>query len=271
MLHAAAGRIVAEHDGRFPRSRDAVLALPGVGPYTGGAILSIAFDRPEPIVDGNIERVFARLTALDENVKAAPGRDAVWALASEHVKRGHKEGFSPSDLNQALMELGATVCTPVSPACDDCPVRRHCTARRSDSVHQYPVLPARAKTREKRYRFVALRDGKQRILLVRRREGDSTSLLPGGLWELPHAEPSGLSALADQVGVPVRHTGKTLTRRHSIMNYRLTLELRSGLSDSPVNQTPNRRWFTLEQAGKAAIASATRKLLLALETSGRQA
>ncbi|MCA8914288.1 MAG: A/G-specific adenine glycosylase [Planctomycetes bacterium] len=271
MLHTAAQRIVAEHAGRFPATRGAVIALPGVGPYTAGAILSIAFNQPEPIVDGNVERVFARLAALDQNVKAGPGRQAVWALATEHVRRGHSEGHAPSALNQAVMELGAVVCLPNNPLCADCPVRRHCKAHKAGEVDRFPVLPGRAAKHDRKYRFVALRDADARVLMVRRAEGDDSSLLPAGMWELPHTDATDPDGRLAGIGVPVRIAEDLLTRRHTIMNYRLTLELLTGAPAARVRTSANRRWFTLEEAEAAAISSATRKLLRALAAPVRDA
>lgn len=256
MLHAAARQIVARHNGRFPRERNALLELPGIGPYSAGAILSIAFDQPEPIVDGNVERVFSRLAAIAQDVKGKAGREAIWQLAREHVETGHTEGHSPSALNQALMELGAILCLPAAPDCAGCPVHKHCAARKAGQEREFPVLPARAKPTQRRLRFIAPRDENGRVLLVRRPEGDGSSLLPAGLWELPQLEE------ADKLGMVKR--GKPVTRSHSIMNYRLQLAARNAAPQGTIEETTNRKWHTAEQARQAAMSSATRKLLEAL-------
>ncbi len=256
MLHAAARQVVQRHNGRFPREREALLELPGIGPYSAGAILSIAFDQPEPIVDGNVERVFSRLAAVAHDVKSRAGREAIWQLAREHVEKGHAEGHSPSALNQALMELGAMVCLPAAPDCAACPVRGHCAARKAGREREFPVLPARAKAKSKRYRFIAPRDDNGRVLLVRRPEGDSSSLLPAGLWELPQQE------AAETLGISMR--GRPVTRAHSIMNYRLQLSARNAKPQGTIKETTDRKWHTAQQADQAAMSSATRKLLQAL-------
>lgn len=264
MLHAAARRIIRLYGGRFPRDRASVLDLPGVGRYTTGAILSIAFNQPEPIVDGNVERVFARLHALGDSVKSKSGREFIWQVATEHVERGNAEGHKPGDLNQALMELGATVCKP-EPECKACPVRRWCKAFKANDVDHYPVLPARAKPKPKRYLFAAVRDDAGRVLLVKRGRDDRSSLLPVGMWELPHAEWKGSmqkawSMIETAHGLEVSITGKPASCRHAIMDYRLTLAVQpcTGVA-------ANGTWFTLNEARNAAIASATRKLLDCLE------
>ncbi|MCB9893145.1 MAG: A/G-specific adenine glycosylase [Planctomycetes bacterium] len=258
MLHRAAQQIVELHKGRFPETREHALNLPGIGPYTAGAILSIAFDQPEPIVDGNVERVFSRLNAFGQDMKSVSGRNAVWQFATSHVQDGHAEGHSSSALNQALMELGATICTPSSPDCEACPVAMDCAARREGRVDQFPRVQPRAARRERTYHFLAVRDRRSRILLVRRPEADTSSLLPAGMWELPQADS------AATAGIRIRATGTPATRKHAIMDYRLTLRVQPGVADGPIRPTSNRRWFTPEEAERAAIASATRKLLHAL-------
>jgi A/G-specific adenine glycosylase len=262
MLHDAARVVVAQHGGRLPADHAALLTLPGIGRYTAGAIASIAFDQPAAIVDGNIERVFARLTALPDNVKAAGGK-AIWQLANEHVTRGVVEGHSASALNQALMELGATVCKP-TPACPACPVKRWCASYKAGAADQYPVLPARKAAVQRRYLFALVRDADGRVLLSRREAGDASSLLPGGLWELPHTEQKrgsrqAWAAIQGALGATLTPTGKPVTRAHAIMRYKLELVAQPCTGDVPVRNDV--RWFTLEAACKAAIASATRKLL----------
>jgi A/G-specific adenine glycosylase len=253
MLHAAAGEIVRRHRGRFPSRFEDVIALPGIGRYTAGAILSIAYNQPQPIVDGNVQRVFARLNASNADA---------WPAAGQHVISGAAEGHTPSELNQALMELGATVCTP-RPHCDDCPVRRHCRALKAGAIAEFPARKQRPQARETHYLFAAVRDARKRVLLVRRPEDDNTSLLPGGLWELPHVPHDGqaLRALSSALGAELTAAGAAATRRHSIMRYRLNLTLQPcTTAGTPVQG----KWFTAGQAREAAIASATRKLLDAM-------
>ena len=264
MLHAAARLVADNHAGRLPSTPDELLALPGIGRYTAGAILSIAFDRPEPIVDGNVERVFARLNAANLASKAS------WEFARAHVQEGTAQGLRPSDLNQGLMELGATVCTPANPRCDGCPVRAHCRALETGTVEDYPTMKARVNPRRKRYLFAALRDDRGRVLLVRRATDDRASLLPGGLWELPHgnlkgAKKAALKSLAQQWALSLVADGGSSKRSHSIMNFKLDLVVQPCRPGADVPTTADCRWFTLTSARNAAIASATRKLLDAVD------
>ncbi len=125
-MHQAAKKIVDEHGGSFPEQSADVFALPGIGRYTGGAILSIACNQPLPILEGNTVRVFSRLTALRTDVKSKAGVETLWDIATALVPEKQ-----PGKFNQAAMELGALVCKPINPACDVCPVRKQCQAYQS--------------------------------------------------------------------------------------------------------------------------------------------
>jgi A/G-specific adenine glycosylase len=177
-LKRAAEQVVTRFAGRVPDGVDILRELPGVGRYTAGAIASIAFGHPAPIVDGNVARVFARLLGLREPIESSAVKARLWEEAGRLA-----DGPSPGDLNQALMELGARVCTPRAPRCDSCPVSRFCDARAAGDAES---LPVRAPKREpKQLHTVAalvLRRGK--ALAVQR---PAKGLL-GGLWELPGGE-----------------------------------------------------------------------------------
>jgi A/G-specific adenine glycosylase len=178
-LKAAAEQVVTRFGGRVPDGAEALQSLPGVGRYTAGAVASIAFDRPAPIVDGNVARVLARLRGIREPIEGAAVRARLWAEAA-----GLAAGPAPGDLNQALMELGATLCTPRAPRCGACPVSRDCVALAAGDAES---LPRRAPRRAPRlvHGVAALLLRRGRALAVRRpaRVG-----LLGGLWELPGAE-----------------------------------------------------------------------------------
>ena len=135
-LHEAAGQIVREHAGVFPEDSAEALALPGVGRYTAGAILSIAYGRPEPILDGNVIRILSRWLRLGPEIP----QSHLWTLAEDLVPEER-----PGDFNQAMMELGATVCTPRSPSCLLCPVQERCEARAEGTPERYPAPKAKEK------------------------------------------------------------------------------------------------------------------------------
>ena len=169
-------RVVAGKGGAVPGDRDSLLAVPGIGKYTAGAIASIAFGQAVGLVDGNVARVLARLFALDEDMRKGGMRTAE-ALADLIVARG-----DPGAWNQALMELGATVCTPRSPSCEACPLASMCRARAEGRVAELPVLSARtAPTSQRVQSVVAVRPADGAILVARRRP----DRLFGGLWEPP--------------------------------------------------------------------------------------
>src|SRR5262245_56574691 len=135
-LREGAIKVMERHRGMVPGDRDSLLALPGVGAYTAGAIASVAFGRPEPVVDGNVKRVFSRLFAIKGNGAAVEKKH--WRIARSLV-----EGPHPGELNQALMELGATVCTPRSPECKRCPIAKTCRARELGRQASFPATVAR--------------------------------------------------------------------------------------------------------------------------------
>jgi A/G-specific adenine glycosylase len=193
-LHAAARAVVAEHDGVLPRDAAGLVRLPGIGRYTAGAVASIAFDEPAPIVDGNVARVLARLHALTASPKSAAGSRRLWTWAAELVR-----GPQPGELNQALMELGALVCTPRSPQCPTCPVRRHCRAGRSGRAERFPPAAKRPRRALLAVAFLWHRSAAG-VWLVRR----PPTGLWAGLWELPSAHgPRARRELEERLGVPL--------------------------------------------------------------------
>jgi len=177
-LHAAAKAIVEQHGGNVPSSYDTLASLPGIGPYTAGAVASIAFGIAVPAVDGNVIRVIARLFRFREDVTNAAARRRIGVLAAQLVSPD-----VPGAFNQAMMELGATICKPTSPACDQCPLERQCMARLAGEERQIPISRGRRPARIVPVAF-ALIESKGRVLLVRRQAGE----LLGGLWALPGGE-----------------------------------------------------------------------------------
>jgi A/G-specific adenine glycosylase len=173
MLHAGAKVVAESHGGRIPETVDALVSLPGIGRYTAGAIASIAFGRAEPVVDGNVVRVVARIFGIAREV--SPSDAEIWSVAGALA-----QGARPGDLNQALMELGATVCAPEGPRCDACPVRERCDARARGAIDAIPLL-----AKKKRPPVVAMSalvvTKRDAVLLLRRRDDG----LFGGMWEPP--------------------------------------------------------------------------------------
>jgi A/G-specific adenine glycosylase len=173
-LHAAAREIAAA--GAFPATLEGLLALPGIGAYTAAAVASIAFGIAAPVMDGNVERVLSRCLALDEDPRAAGARRQLLAAAAELL-----DPRRPGDSNQALMELGATLCSPRNPKCLLCPLRSGCRAAREGDPERYPV-PKMKRASERLRLLVAVVEDASGVLLFRRPEG---SALLAGTWELP--------------------------------------------------------------------------------------
>jgi len=177
-LHAAARLCVERFGGRVPATVEELLELPGVGRYAAGAIASIAYRVRAPILDGNVARVLARLFAIDEPVDTTAARHRLWALAEALVPAKH-----PGDFNQALMELGATVCTPRDPKCMFCPVRGRCAAFGQGRVAELPRVSPRKAPQAVTHRVVAVRRG-GRLLFEQRPDGGLWS----AMWQHPTAE-----------------------------------------------------------------------------------
>ena len=177
-LHAAARQVMEEFGGAFPRTYEAVRSLRGVGDYTAAAICSFAYDLPCAVVDGNVYRVLARLYDIDDPIDSSHGQKLFAALAREVL------GDAPSaEYNQAIMDFGATCCTPAQPACDRCPLAEACAARAAGTVAARPVKKGKTKVRDRRFHYLHLVCG-DRLLLRRRGPGDIWQ----GLYEFPMIE-----------------------------------------------------------------------------------
>jgi A/G-specific adenine glycosylase len=175
-LHRGAAWIARHRDGRFPDDVEDAARVPGVGRSTAGAVVSIAYGRAEPVLDGNVRRVIARLLAEHDDPRTPAAERRLWAEATRLVRASS----DPGDHNQALMELGATVCLPRRPRCGECPIRERCAALAEGTQDKVPARGGRRPLPEREWVAIVVRDG-PRILLVRRPD----SGLLGGLWGLP--------------------------------------------------------------------------------------
>lgn len=174
-LHAAARRIVFDYAGRIPNTVEMLMTLPGIGRYTAGAIASVAFGVRAPVVDGNVTRVLTRLLAEEGDAKSPTPKSRVWDMAEALLPENRC-----GDFNQAMMELGAIMCSPRAPACFACPLRSHCRALAKGLTERIPVTPRKTSIKTLSIVVAAVRSG-DAILLVRRPEEG----LWAGLWELP--------------------------------------------------------------------------------------
>jgi A/G-specific adenine glycosylase len=237
-LHRAAQAVVHEHGGQLPRTAEGLRRLPGIGRYTAGAIASIAFGERVPLVDGNVARVFARIFAIRANVKSPRTLSSLWSLAENLLPDS-----APGDFNQALMELGALVCTPANPQCEICPMRRVCAARARGLVELLPNRGDKPRTVHLVAK-AAFVESANRILLKRRpRQG-----LLANFWELPPA---------DTQWFRVGHRIHEL--RHTITNRRIVLQVYACVPTARFRSNGKWRWATRAQLKVLALPAAHRR------------
>jgi A/G-specific adenine glycosylase len=238
MMHRAAQTVVAEHAGQFPRTAEALLTLPGIGAYTAAAIASIAFGEPVAVVDGNVERVLTRIAALDQS----PALSAIRKLADTLIDPEH-----PSHFNQAMMELGATVCLPRAPLCLQCPVQSLCQTR---GEHKTTPRP-RQQPRDAFYALVERdKNGSNEILLEQR---PHTASLMAGMWQLPELS----SAPENQKPLC------TVKHAITVTNYTVRIFAHTG----PLHHDWPKQWVPQSEASKLPLTGLARKVLKKLRSS----
>ncbi len=255
LAQEAARFIMKKHSGRFPESFDDVLALPGIGRYTAGAICSIAFNQPTPILDGNVIRVLTRLLGIAGDPHSKTVNAKLWRAAEELVIASG----APSPLNQGMMELGALICLPRQPNCPACPLRKDCFAFRYKRVEDFPASAKRATATQRRFIALVVRDG-ERLLVQRRPHG----VVNEGLWEFPNFEVPVKAKDLKKLVPPFQITDRSrfVEIRHSITRYRITLEAYNAkLSSTSSLAETNAVWKTPAQLSKLPFTSAHRKVM----------
>ena len=263
-LHAGARAVVERHAGKLPSDRASLLALPGIGPYSAGAIASIAFGAREPLVDGNVVRVLTRYAGLHGDPGKAPLKQRLWGLAGELVPAER-----PGDFNQALMELGATLCTPRTPRCESCPLANGCEARRQGLVEVLPELPERVRPTRVRVALAIVRE-RGRVLVV---ETAADAPRWAGLWTFPHVElephetpEAGAVRAARAAGFGISITTHAGELTHTITRFRITISV----FEATLAPSPSRRakpganvraaWVTPSALEERAMPAPHRKL-----------
>ena len=282
-LQKAAQVVVEKHGGKFPEDFEDVLALPGIGRYTAGAICSIAFNQPTPIVDGNVIRVLTRIFGIAENPKDKATNARLWQLAEElvtHAKTQRRKGKNSSlcafaslrdvglcsHLNQSLMELGALVCTPRNPQCLLCPVKKLCVAFAESRTEELPNLGKRdAATARNFFAFAMEHKGK---FLVRQRPA---GVVNAHLWEFPNIEVNGAKLSAEEIfktkfGFAPEKISPLVTVKHSITRYRITLQAFT-ISLPALPKKAGGVWKSPAQMQQLAFSSAHKKLASAAAKS----
>ena len=261
-LHRAAKSIRDDHDGIFPRSFDDIVALPGIGRSTAGAILSLAFAARYPILDGNVKRVLARHLAIG----GWPGKSSVaqelWEAAERYTPNTQVGAYT-----QAIMDLGATVCTRSSPRCGECPVSEDCQAGVSATIDQYPGRKPRKAKPLKQTTMVLAVCG-DAVYLERR----PAAGIWGGLWSLPELADVEVGDWCQQNLNSVDDTTETWdTLRHSFSHYDLDIQpvlVRIAASSRKVADGDDSTWHRLDDLPPGGIASPVQKLINTLKTGG---
>ena len=269
-LHQAAQRVSQDFEGEFPQSVDGLLLLPGIGRYTAGAIASIAFGQAAPLLDGNVIRVFARLTDLEADVTLPAVKESLWKLADEWLDRTR-----PGDYNQALMELGRVVCKPRSPLCVSCPVSQHCKAFSKGTQNQRPVKKRKAATPH--YDVTAgmvWNEAGQVLIAQRPLEG-----LLGGLWEFPGGKQESGETLAEclrrelqeELAIEVEVGELFTVVQHAFTHFKITLHAftcRHITGQPQAIRVRDWAWITPAELSRYSFGKADREVIRALEDRG---
>ncbi len=266
-LHRAAKIISSDLGGRLPESPEELMKLPGIGRSTAGAISSIAFDRAAPVLDGNVARVLCRVFRFRRNPRESRTREKLWSVAQELLPPKR-----PGDFNQALMDLGATVCVPRNPRCDVCPLETLCLAEAHGEQDKLPVKTKRKPVPHYDVAVGVIRRGKRLLIDRRKPEG-----LLGGLWEFPggkRKETESLKAcltreIREELGIRVKIVRPLISVPHAYTHFRITLHV---YECCYVSGRPRAigcaewRWVRPDELDRYAFPSANRKVIAALMT-----
>jgi A/G-specific adenine glycosylase len=267
-LHRAAQIVMRDHSGKFPRDVESLRALPGIGRYTAGAIASFAFDESAAILEANTRRVYARLAGYTGDPRSTDGQQALWSFAESILPSKGAGAF-----NQALIDLGAIVCVPVNPRCDECPVAGHCCAFRQGRQNEIPPPKARPAVTDVHEAVMAIRrDGKW---LVRQRQPDERW---AGMWDFPRVPLEGpvtsqntafaklQSPLFESTGLQTNLVTTLPGFSHSVTRYRIHLaRFVVDYLAGTWSQSAASRWLTLDQLAKLPVPMATRRFVRDLQ------
>jgi len=266
-LHKAANTVVAHHGAQFPTTQGALEALPGIGRSTAGAIRAISMDQHATILDGNVKRVLTRFHAID----GYPGKTEVSKLLWQ-IAEGHTPPTDTGAYTQAIMDLGATLCTRRSPRCPDCPIKQHCQAFAADATERYPQPKPKQHKPVRSARFFVLCAANNATLL----EQKPLNGLWGGLWTPPQRDANTpvndflLEFGLDDQSLRAQHVAPTF--RHTFTHFHLDIEpvyLRLAQHSAVLEDSQNRRWVMPDQLGAGnspiGLSAPAVKLLASLE------
>ena len=259
-LHTTARILVDEHDGRFPQSLEALIALPGIGRSTAGAILALAGNRPVAILDGNVKRVLARYHAIEGWTDRAPILKKLWALSERYVPEDNSR-----DYTQAIMDLGATVCTRSKPDCEACPLRDDCEAQHLGQMEAYPEPRPRRDLPHRKTCFIVIENKAGQVLLQRRPPFG----VWGGLWSFPEAADE--SKLIERVAALGFRSacirGRLRSMTHTFTHFRLEIQpllLVTGGTFEHVAEADDLCWYSGEDSIRIGLPAPVSRLLKTL-------
>jgi len=265
-LHKAAKTLVRDLGGIFPKTQEGLMSLPGIGRYTAGAIASIAFGQTEPVVDGNVTRVLCRVFAIRDDPRQHATQERLWSIATDLVASGQA-----GDLNQALMELGATLCLPRGPQCPACPLQTLCKAWRQRRQEELPIRPPRKVLPRHTVAVGVIFKGNKVLIDKRRPEG-----LLGGLWEFPGGKRQGgeslettlLREVQEELGIRIKVRHRLLRIDHAYSHFRVRLHVFvcDYVSGRPVCKgCAAFKWIHTIDLGRYAFPAANKRIIEALE------
>ena len=271
-LHVLAKTVVKYHGGRLPKSDTELRALPGIGRYTAGAVLSIAFQKPVPLVDGNVARVLSRYFGIRRDISLPATQKSLWAIAEKLVPER-----SAGDYNQALMELGATVCRPRLPDCPRCPLKSGCRALRLDLQHKLPIKKKKEKTPHFHIGAGVIWHGGKILISQRPLKG-----LLGGLWEFPGGkQETGESIrqtirreIREELGIEIEVGRKLVEVEHAYSHFKITLHAHQGIYRSGKIRTlgvRDWRWVRPRELKRFAFPAANQPIIRKLLGTVRSA
>jgi A/G-specific adenine glycosylase len=270
-LHRTAQIVANQRLGQFPPSAEGLQMLPGIGRYTAGAIASIAFGEYTPVLDGNVIRVFARLTDLEDDVTLPATKARLWELAEASLPDQR-----PGDYNQALMELGRTICKPRNPLCNACPIQAHCLAFQRGTQAQRPLKKKRAETPHYDVAAGIIWNGQGQVLIAQR----PLDGLLGGLWEFPGGKQEAGETLPDclrrelreELGIEVAVGDLFAVVQHGFTHFKITLHAFTCKHLSGEPQAIGARawaWVSPEEFSRYSFGKADRQVIRAIEERGR--
>jgi len=262
-LHAASKMVVEDFDGQVPQTYDEIIKLKGVGPYTAAAVTSIAFNKPNAVVDGNVIRVLTRFYGIEDDTRSSKTRRIIQELADKLI-----DEEKPGDFNQALMELGSEICTPTKPGCSECPIQAGCVAAKTAKTE---VIPYKSPAKKKPHYIIGVgvieRESDNKVLIALR----PNDAMLGGLWEFPGGKKEESETirqtiereLKEELGVEVNPYKELMNFKHTYSHFSITMhawhcKLLSG--EAKPKESQEVRWVTREELKEYPFPKANKVL-----------